>query len=118
MTAARRPIFLDADGLKRLRASIAHWERLAEGKWLPGEAVNSDHCALCKRWLASACTTSSADQCPVYQATAKTACSRTPFHSASFAEDRYGLDSPEFRAAAEAELAFLRDLLARVEEKP
>ena len=112
---ARRPIRLDADGRKRLRASIAHWKRLATGKQRTGEEDNADHCALCARWLDDDCATSRADACPVYQATGRSFCWRSPFDVASRAAFCYGFNSPEFRAAAEVELAFLRDLLARAE---
>ena len=117
-TPKPRPIHLDADGRKRLRASIAHWKRLATGKQRAGEEANSDHCALCARWFDDDCVTSSTDACPVYQATGRSFCHRSPFDCASRAATRHGLASPEFRAAAEVELAFLRDLLARAKEKP
>ena len=118
-TPKPRPILLDPDGLKRLRASIAHWKRLASGKRRKGEDCFADHCALCKRWAASGCATSPEDACPVYQATGHTLCACTPYAAAaraSYGPD--GFDSSAFRAAAAAELAFLRDLLARAKEKP
>ena len=118
MTAAPRPIVLDADGRKRLRASIAHWKRLATGQRHPGERCYSDHCALCERWLGYDCVKPRADACPVYQATNDSHCYRSPYNAAERTADRFGLDAPEFLAAAEAELAFLRDLLARAKERP
>ena len=118
MTAAPRPIVLDADGRKRLRASIAHWKRLATGKRRAGEETGSDHCALCERWLIDDCATGCAGKCPVYQATRHPFCWSSPYDAASRANLLHGLDSPEFRAAAEVELAFLRGLLARAKEKP
>ena len=117
MTAAPRPIVLDADGRDRLQDSIAHWERLATGSRRPGERPGADGCALCARWLRYDCD-SGDDRCPIYQATGRRVCKRTPYTAATRAWESHGDYSSEFRAAALKELAFLRDLLARAKEKP
>lgn len=117
MTAAPRPIVLDADGRKRLQDSIDHWERLATGKRQPGETPGAFSCALCARWLRYDCDAGD-DRCPIYQATGRRGCKRTPYTAAARAWERHGAESPEFRAAATVELAFLRDLLARAKAKP
>ena len=109
-------IRLDADGRKRLRASIAHWKRLATGKRHGDDDCFLASDPLCTRWMPASCATSDTDRCPVYQATEHQRCRTSPWFAAWRAYVVHGLDSPEFRRAAEAELAFLRDLLARVKE--
>lgn len=79
--------------LTALRASIAHWRRLATGKRLPKEVP-------------------SAIYCPVRVATGNDFCESSPYWAAEKAA-RFGLDSKEFKAAARKELAFLRSLLPK-----
>lgn len=114
---APRPITLDAGGFRRLLDSIAHWERMAEGTPVPGEYPSARDCPLCARWLFDDCGTRS-DRCPVYQATGRRSCERSPYFAAFHAADDFGISSPQFKHKAKAELAFLRDLLARAQEKP
>lgn len=112
-----RPITLDSDGFERLRVSIEHWERMATGSPHPGEYPSARDCALCARWLFDDCGFR-ADRCPVYQATGRRACERSPYLAAFHAAEDFGLRSAQFIRAAKTELTFLRDLLARAKEKP
>lgn len=116
MTEPRR-VVLDEDGLRCLLESIAHWERMATGTTYEGELPGPKHCDLCKRWLADNCATSREDRCPIYQATGRRGCKRTPYSVAANAYYDYGGRSARFRRAAARELAFLRDLLARAEKE-
>lgn len=88
-----------------LELSIAHWIRLAAGQRHPGEYPNSDNCALCQEFLAKDC-----EGCPVAERTGAMLCIRSPYEDAASAANRYGYDSPEFKAAAQAELDFLISL--------
>lgn len=60
---------MNATTLKALRASIAHWKRMATGKQRKHEAPNGDNCSLCARfnntWF-STCT-----GCPVANKTGR-----------------------------------------------
>ena len=96
---------LDADARKRLRDSIAHWERTATDTRLPDETIFASDCALCDRFIALHCI-----GCPVES------CEEgSPWDRVSRATERHGHDSPEFFAAAQAMLDFLRRLAAEAE---
>lgn len=86
-----------------LDESIAHWERLATGNREEGENPSASHCALCRNH-------NRCEGCPVNEATGNHGCSLTPYFDANFACLEHGLDSPEFRAAAQKELDFLKSL--------
>lgn len=118
MTTPRR-IVLDADGFRRLRESIAHWKRMATGELSDEcEAPGALDCPLCNRWIEYDCVVDKNDRCPVYQATGRRLCARTPYFAAFHSAEDCGIRSAKFKRAAKAELAFLRGLLERAEEKP
>lgn len=104
---------MNAQTLKALRASIAHWERLASGKRRAGEIPGWRHCALCRSYLENSpyCL-----GCPVADAGHKR-CVGTPYVRADIQAFRYGLNSSEFKSAAAKELAFLRGLLPKGRSK-
>lgn len=90
--------------------SVEHWERLASGKRKPGESIGPDYCALCALFWKPAARHVNCDGCPVKETTGRGGCLKTPYGEAEKAEEHAGLDSPEFRLAAQAELEFLRSL--------
>lgn len=98
---------LDADARKRLRDSIAHWERIATDTRLPKETIFAKDCALCRRFVDLRCV-----GCPV-----ESCGSGSPWYSVADATDLHGKDSPEFFAAAQAMLDFLRRLDAEAEDE-
>lgn len=95
-----------------LVASIAHWERLVAG--VPGERVGRSTCALCVKFnredlpLSQQCI-----GCPIMARTGKKWCADTPYEWVM----AYGLDDPFGKGAADAELDFLRDLLAELDAR-
>ena len=89
-----------------LEKSIAHWKRLASGERKKGEAPSSDWCALCALYIHSWCS----GACPVFKVTSIPGCEDTPFGDAIDAWRGHGLDSPEFKAVARAEVKFLEGL--------
>jgi hypothetical protein len=100
---------MPARTLAALKASIQHWQRLSTGKRHPGEDIGGDNCALCHLfWFDRGCR-----GCPVSAKTGFSDCEGTPYGNTSRARHRHGLDSPQFRAAAKLELAFLRSLLPK-----
>jgi hypothetical protein len=97
-----------------LELSIEHWERLATGKRGAYEGCTGDQCALCDEFYDTEGDDeeyhiSSCYECPVYQSTGYTDCEGSPWRAAHDAV-RFGYDSPEFLAAAQQELDFLRGL--------
>lgn len=90
-----------------LEESIAHWERMVEGSYSPGERPSSGDCALCRAFRDKDC-----NGCPVKMWTGELDCGDTPYDSEDIwglYEDQ-GLDSEEFKAAARKELEFLKSL--------
>jgi hypothetical protein len=98
--------------LKALKASIVHWERIAEGK--EGSQACSN-CPLC-RLLNEDCGC-----CPIYLKTGKVACGGTPYcEFGKYADNKYdqvwlGLFavSKDAKDAALKEVKFLKGLLPK-----
>jgi hypothetical protein len=101
--------------LTALKQSIAHWERLVSGNRLSNEYIGIYDCALCLKFFDDGCV-----GCPVYEKTGEPFCDGSSFMQAHniiyilrlkglFKQE--ALDSPEFKAAAQEELDFLRSLL-------
>jgi len=98
--------------LTALEASIAHWDRLANGA---DEDTGSESCALCDtfrhasvRWP---CT-----GCPVKEKTGRAYCTGSPYVEVKdwlekTSNNRYKHLSPEFHALAAKERDFLKSLL-------
>jgi hypothetical protein len=108
---------MKVETLVALCKSIAHWDRLASGKLEPNEQVGRNWCDLCS--LFNNDTTRGHKLCigcPVHECTGETGCKGTPYDDAYTAESEYGLDSPEFKAAALKQLEFLRSLLPKDQE--
>lgn len=92
---------------RALLKSIEHWTRLATANRKPNEALGPHDCALCKLFWSNI----NCDGCPIKEHTGASGCAFTPYGNAEEAADSYGLDSPEFLAAAQVELDFLKSLL-------
>lgn len=101
---------MNAETLKALQESIAHWERLSTGNTKQGEGIGYNHCALCELFWDNNCK-----DCPIYEHTKFMSCARTPYVEADRCFDEYGLNSPEFKEAALKELEFLKSLLPKTE---
>lgn len=98
--------------LTALKRSIAHWERLANGKRRAYEDIGPEDCALCDLFLHKEC-----EGCPVFGKTLVRGCNGTPYSHAHFVimnskmDDPF--DDPLFRRAAKTELRFLKSLLPK-----
>lgn len=98
---------MNPETLEALEESIAHWKRLASGNREPDENVGWLDCSLCVKFMRFALC----EDCPVSKKTGAILCHNTPYKNAHRTRREYGLDSPEFKAAALEELAFLKSLL-------
>lgn len=104
--------------LKALKASIAHWRRLATGKRRLFERPAAEDCALCAKFCRQLVNqwgriSGTCDGCPVKNRTGRNTCLGTPYKAARNKWLIYGADSPEFKAAAKEELEFLESLLPK-----
>ena len=99
--------------LTALKQSIEHWRRLATGQRKPDESVGPQWCALCevfnRSWLMC-------KGCPVREKTGQPYCRKTPWTTIETYDDGGNTNdwldnSPEARALAAEELAFLESLL-------
>lgn len=100
---------MNAATLDALRASIAHWERLAGGA--RNETIGPQGCALCRLFYYERC-----DGCPVREATRRTLCCASPYEMAEdcfFRRDNSAEAWARWIAAAKAELDFLKNLLPK-----
>lgn len=107
---------MTAKALKALKASIAHWRRLAEGKERKGERPGRSDCALCDAFIDRGMC--GCEGCPVAAHTTLPSCLNTPFRAAYEAWWIRGASSPRFRKAAQRELVFLESLLPKGKAKP
>jgi len=93
-----------------LEKSIAHWERFATGTALPGEAPDSENCALCRLFIKRRPSASYCTGCPVALETNQYGCDGTPWFAANCEFNAGGPKSPRFQAAAKLMLNFLEGL--------
>ena len=105
---------MKATTLKALKASIAHWRRMATGKRNAGETHLSSCCALCDEFYSQPYC----NGCPVAYAgfrycNANKQGEHSQWLKCDAAYDGFGKDyeSPQFKAAATKQLAFLKSLL-------
>lgn len=96
--------------LKALQDSIAHWQRLATGTTEDEEQPYAEDCALCGLFLE---LDERCKGCPVRNKTGKQFCESSPYRYAEIAYTFHGINSPQFKKAARAELKFLRSLLPK-----
>ncbi len=92
--------------IKALRASIAHWRRLASGRRKKGEEPDAGSCALCHEFN----RLEGCHGCPIREKTGENYCKGSPYNEAADEWDKTP-DSPQFRAAASRMLAFLEGLV-------
>jgi hypothetical protein len=104
---------MNAVARKALKASIAHWQRMALGKRNEDEAPSSEQCALCLTFQITTEDGPDCPGCPILQHTGLPLCHNTPYQQANNAWHDCGPDSAQFKAAAAVELDFLRSLLPK-----
>ncbi len=97
--------------LRALKASIRHWQDNVEAEMPQQASTGESGCALCANFIAEEC-----QGCPVKQKTGRKYCDRSPYRRAraayvKWAEYNSLVNHTKFRAAAQAELDFLRSLL-------
>lgn len=95
--------------LKALRGSIKKWEKIVDGT---GCDLGSHNCPLCKLFL----TDDGCEGCPVSEKTGKPDCRGSPYIKWTLIHQGWWplyADMPKERAAAKAELNFLKSLLPK-----
>jgi len=101
--------------IKALKSSILHWIRIVSGKRrkFKGEleGIGSEDCACCKAFKDSIFDKPPCRGCPVSLFTKNIWCEGTPHNDVCDAKTYFGIDSPEFKAAAEGEVDFLNKVL-------
>jgi hypothetical protein len=102
---------MDARTLEALKASIKHWEETTAATDVKSVKIGASECALCGLFnTPDMVAYEECVGCPVYRATERSYCEGTPFDTAYYLLE-HGGDFDLFRAAAKAELDFLRSLL-------
>lgn len=108
---------MDERTLTALKESIAHWEANVAAETLGDVRLGCAHCALCQEFPGLDCA-----GCPVAAATGDCDCEGSPYDQAVRAYRRWrslgGEHRTEWRAAAQAEVDFLRSLLPADEASP
>ena len=109
---------MDEKTREALEASIAHWEKNARSPYWDEVSTRAEDCALCAQFIVG--DNPDCAGCPVSTATGKDLCRGTPYPAASSARQRWCRASQErsanmpeavaFRAAAQAEVDFLKGL--------
>jgi hypothetical protein len=108
---------MDAETLKALKKSIKHWEGNAKADHVELAFVTSYHCALCDKFLVECddlCI-----GCPVADKTEQPCCEGSPWEAAYNARCYWYIKPNDiarrdaFRAAAQAEVDFLKSLLPK-----
>lgn len=92
-----------------LKASIAHWRRMATGTPRKAEAPVTSQCRLCDLFIGSP---NWCEGCPVNAKTGPN-CVGTHYQAAAIAYHAIGIDSLQFKSAAKRELKFLESLLPK-----
>ncbi len=100
---------MDSKTFQALKASIEKWERNARVERREDVLIDADDCPLCQLFFSVGCV-----GCPVAEAVYDTHCNNTPFQAAVkvwFTWDYGTATAADFRAAAQAEVEFLKSLL-------
>lgn len=92
---------------KRLKESIAHWERMRDDPECEEVPCSAD-CPCCRQYqiISLLC-----GECPIFEFTGKINCRRTPYGNAAIEFVRSGKKSSKFKEAAQAEIDFLNEVL-------
>ena len=98
---------MDAETRKALHKAIVHWERMHDLGSASREAPTATACALCQKFLG---ISEVCKKCPVMEKTGFIRCLNTPYRRAVRMYQLYGIGSPEFKAAAQDEINFLKSL--------
>ena len=99
---------MDERTLTALRGSIAKWEGIVAGRNVDNGA---DNCPLCQTFNAEEDDDAKCAGCPVKEMSGEPFCHSTPYMESVRAKTNYGTGSDEYKAAAQAELDFLKSLL-------
>ncbi len=101
---------MDTKTEKALRESIAHWERMRDGKRINQETPQGKYCSLCKLFYRRD-ELRQCEGCPVRRKTSHDTCLNTPWEAANVAFNLVGPDSGIFKDAAAKMVDFLKSLL-------
>jgi glutathione S-transferase len=96
---------MDEKARNALELSIAHWERMATGKFLGNEKPGAADCALCVLYYDNGC-----DGCPIKEHTGLGLCKETPYNAAYDAWDEGAQDFPTQAHKMKEFLERLRDV--------
>lgn len=106
---------MNSKTLKALKGSIAKWTAIVAGT---GTDEGQSNCALCQRfdegWGSGRCTEDDGEICPVARATGYTNCQKTPYQLwDKLVRNKVvrTATTAKQRAAAQAELDFLKSIL-------
>lgn len=99
---------MNAQTLRALRASIAHWKRMAKNGIKGKDEPYAEECALCALFLAEGCF-----RCPVFKSTGEEECGHTPYFEArdNYEFGKYTGKDSNFKISARKEVQFLESLL-------
>lgn len=97
---------------RALVGSITHWVRMRDGTRKSNEWITSESCMCCREFRCGR----HCEGCPISQFSGTDMCNHTPWQNACDSITVYGIDSPEFHAAAAKEVEFLRGVLRWVRE--
>ena len=116
---------MDPETLIALQDSIAHWQRMVDNPLGKKDKPGASQCPLCRKFNPDINQEAQLDcvGCPVQERTGHPSCKETPYHEAATAYNDhlqaamclYPSDPDfclqKFKAAAQAELDFLKSLL-------
>ena len=107
---------MDEATLAALRGSIAKWEAIVDGT---GVDKGSDNCPLCHLFIDMASIDDECEKCPVMLETGLYSCKGTPYVTQWLQVGDFDISAktPQQKAAAQAELDFLKSLLPAEMEK-
>jgi hypothetical protein len=111
---------MDQATLNALKASIRHWQENVDAETPDDATTSASACALCAKFIRH--TKGKCYECPIFAQTGETGCGDTPYDFADSMLDEWDTDPEDadkkaaWRAAAQAELDFLKSLLPDSEE--
>lgn len=99
---------MNEETLTALKKSIEHWKRLSTGTQKAKENIGPSSCALCALFITP---NFSCAGCPVAKHSGQEMCFNTPYLKAKEQLRVFGLNSLEFKQAANYELLYLQKLI-------